>query len=330
MVRRSRREDFLRKGVALKPAIRSLRVGKVTRTALDTIEVTPDTLRSWQIPPFQRPLRVNEKVRTLAETVAQDDGVIPGVMTIGVLKGVYYLLDGQHRREAFFLSECKRGYVDIRIHHFDSMAEMGEEFVNLNSQIVRMRPDDILRGLEGTIDSLQLIKKRCPFVGYDQIRRGSAAPIVSMSALIRCWVASATEVPRACGESAQHMALQLSTDEAETLCDFAEMAFNAWGRDQEYHRLWGGLNLTLCMWLYRRLVISQYSPNTTRITKDVFRKCLMSVSAASDYVDWLVGRMPNDRDRSPCYMRLKPIFVKRIEVESNHKTRLPAPAWASK
>jgi hypothetical protein len=45
-------------------------------------------------------------------------------------------------------------------------------------------------------------------------------------------------------------------------------------------------------------------------------------------MDWLVGRMLNDRDRSPCYQRIKGIFQKRVEQEKGSKPRLPQPAWS--
>jgi hypothetical protein len=303
---------------------------KVTRTTVDTIEITPDLVSSWIIPPFQRPLRVNQKVIALAEMIKQDGGVIPGMLTVGVLGAKRYLLDGQHRREAFLISKCATGYVDIRVHHFESMPEMGEEFVNLNSQLVRMRPDDILRGLEGTIESLSKIRKHCSFVGYDMIRRSDRAPIVSMSALLRCWLASHTEVPRNAGIPAQQLAMTLTEDESDNIVQFLDLAFQAWGRDEQYARLWGSLNLIICMWMYRRMVVTQYSPKTPRLTKDMFRKCLMSVSSTGDYLDWLVGRKMSERDRSPCYARLKAIFAKRIEVELGSKVFLPAPAWGGR
>jgi hypothetical protein len=56
------------------------------------------------------------------------------------------------------------------------MADMGEEFVNLNSQLVTMRPDDIRRGLEGTIEALPTIRRECPFVGYDMIVGSASSP----------------------------------------------------------------------------------------------------------------------------------------------------------
>jgi hypothetical protein len=300
-----------------------------THTTLDTIEVTPNLVQSWKVPPFQRPLRVNDKVMQISSQIREDGGVIPGVIVLGVLNKDRYIVDGQHRREAFLLSECLTGYVDIRVLHFDDMAQMGEEYVNLNSRLVNMRPDDVLRGLEETFPTLGKIKKRCAFVGYDQIRRSEKSPVLSMSALLRCWSASSTEVPRSSCGSALSLARTLSMEEADTCIDFLSIAYAAWGRDQAYARLWGNLNLSLCMWLYRRLVITPYSGKTKKLTKDAFTKCLMSLSADSQYPDWLVGRNNSQRDMSPAYSRIKAAFAKRLEADTGKRPYLPQPAWAS-
>lgn len=302
-----------------------------TRTTLDTIEVTPDLMRSWKLPPFQRPLRVNDKVMALSQVIKRDDGVIPGVFTIGVLNKERYLVDGQHRREAFFLSDCIVGYCDVRVLHFSDMSEMGEEFVNLNSRIVTMRPDDIMRGLEGTYPALSKIRKRCPYVGYDQIRRSEKSPVLSMSALLRCWFGSRGDTPACRGMSAPGLAAALTLEEADEIIEFVELAHRAWGRDQAYGRLWGNLNLTIVMWLYRRVVLNPSTAGRAhKFTREHFTKCMMSLSASSDYLDWLVGRNSISRDNSPAYLRIKAIFVKRMETEVNGKIMMPQPAWSAK
>ena len=303
---------------------------KTTGTTLDTIELTPSLVRSWKLPPFQRPLRVNDKLLLLAQQIKREEGIVPGVMTLGVLDRERYLVDGQHRREAFLLSECIVGYADIRVLHFADMAEMGDEFVNLNSQIVKMRPDDILRGLEETYEPLRKLRRRCPFVGYDQIRRNEKAPVLSMSATLRSWNGSATEIPKGGGISAAQLARTFSMEEAETLVSFLDCAIAAWGRDAVNARLWGNLNLCICMWMYRRLVITPYSARTQKIGKDQFTKCLMSLSAAEIYADWLVGRNLNTRDLAPAYGRIKGIFSGRLEQDTGKKPSLPQPAWASR
>lgn len=300
-----------------------------TQTTMDTVEITPDLLKSWKVPPFQRPLRINDKVQLLADQIRRDGGVIPGVLVIGVINKERYIVDGQHRREAFLLSGSIVGYVDIRVLHFADMAEMGEEYVNLNSRLVNMRPDDVLRGVEESFAPLGKIRKRCSFVGYDQIRRGEKSPVLGMSAVLRCWTASSTEVPRPGGfGSALSLGRALSMEEAETCIEFLGCAYAAWGRDQSSWRLWANLNLMLCMWLYRRLVVAPYSPTTPRLKNDVFTKCLMSIAADSTYSDWLLGRNAA-RDASPAYKRIKEAFAKRIEVETGKKPRLPQPEWAS-
>ena len=131
---------------------------KETNTRNDTVMVTKDTLQDWNSPPFQRPLKVNARVLALAESIKADGGVIPGIIALGELKGKTYIIDGQHRLEAFKISGIEEGYCDIRIHKFDSIEKMGEEFVQLNSRLVNMKPDDILRGLEGMIPALQMIR----------------------------------------------------------------------------------------------------------------------------------------------------------------------------
>lgn len=88
--------------------------------------------------------------------------------------------------------------------------------------------------------------------------------------------------------------------------------------------------MTVCMWLYRRLVITPYSSSTKKLTKEMFSKCLMGVAADAHYAEWLVGRQLRDRDRSPAYQRVKALFAKRIELETGEKPRLPSPDWGGK
>ncbi len=305
---------------------------KKTRTTTDTIMVTPELLEHWKSPPFQRPVSENDKVRALAESMKVDGGVWPGTVTLGIWNGVTYVIDGQHRKASFLISGLEQGYTDVRVLHVSSMAEMGEEFVRLNSQLVRMRPDDILRGLEESVPALKEIRRCCPFVGYDQIRRGPSSPVVSMSMLLRIWRGSAANVPgsQAAGLSTPTLATTLVPEEAEQLIHFLTEAHLAFGREVEYARLWGGLNMVLCMWLYRRLVITQYSPKSPRLTREQFRKCLMSLSADSTYMDWLVGRHIGERDRSPAYGRIKSCFAIRLKAELQRNISLPQPDWSHK
>lgn len=306
---------------------------KVTRTSLDTILVTPETVKTWRKPVFQRPLKINDKVKAVAVDITENQ-VIPGILTVGIVERrtgekVQYLLDGQHRREAFLLSEVKEAYVDVKYHYFENEGDMGEEFVNVNSSLVRLRPDDILRGLEASSNGLSLLRKQCPFIGYDMVRRSEKAPVLSMSAALRCWYAAAPEVPSAGGHSTMSLARILTEEDAEQCAAFYALCVNAWGRDQEYARLWGNLNLTICVWLYRRTVLTQYSPKTPKLTRDIFKKCLMGLSTSEQYLDWLVGRQLGERDRSPAYKRVKELFARRLEVETGKKPLLPSPPWSS-
>lgn len=301
---------------------------KKTKTVVDTLMITPELVDKWKAPAFQRPLRENRKVIELSEKMKIDGGVIPGVITLGVLGENIYLLDGQHRVAAFKLSGLSNAYVDIRKHYFETMAEMGNEWVLLNSALVRMTPDDILRGIESGSEVLQLIRKRCPFVGYNYVRRGPQNALMSMSSALRCWRASQSDIPsNATGCSGQVIAETMDLDDADTLCNFLTIAREAFGDDAEYGRLWGALNITICMWLYRRMVVTQWSPRIPRLTIELFRKCLTHLSTSEDYLAWLVGRLLSERDRSPAYMRIRNLFTDRLNKETGKRTMMPSPAW---
>lgn len=312
---------------------------KAERTRMQTLYMTPALVKTWVIPPFQRQLRVNEKVRTIAGKIKADE-VVPGIVTIGEIERGpdrgSYLMDGQHRVEAFKLSELTEAIADVHFRIYDTMAEMGAAFVEINSQIVRMRPDDNLRGLEQTIPALGVLRKHCTFIGYDYVRRGpkasAKAPILGMSNVIKVWSGSNGDTPSNTGSSTMEAARQLGVESAQQLSVFLNMCFSAWGREMENRTLWMPLNLAITMWLWRRLVLDKQRGVTRYVvlTPDLFRKCLLSVAASSEYADWLVGRTLSERDRSPCYTRLRPLFVTRLNQEMGKKILFPQPAWAAR
>jgi hypothetical protein len=217
----------------------------------------------------------------------------------------------------------------VRVHFFNSEAEMGREFVELNSQLVKMCPDDILRALEGTSPILQMIRRGTAVVGYDSIRRNfDTSPTVSMSTIVRAWEYSKSNLPNKRGSlgGVEKMVQCMTVEDAAALVEFVQMAERAFGRDPEYRRLWGSLNLTICMWLFRRSVLDapRKTDRSVRLTKDLFGKCLMRLSASSEYLDWLRARVFSDEHRSPCYMRIKKLFSSEIAQRmGTRKVKLP-------
>jgi hypothetical protein len=312
---------------------------RASQSRMETLIITPSMVNGWRIPPFQRPLRINCKVQAVTETIKKDE-TIEGVLTLGMLKSdqSLYVVDGQHRIEAFKLSGLGEAIADVRVCTFGSMADMAQEFVQLNQSLVKMRPDDILRGLEPTVPALKQIRNSCEFVGYGQLRRGSGSgPILSMSALLRCWSSSQYETPASSNNAVQGgvvgLAQSLDQTSIQNLIAFLATASSAWGRDPEFQRLWGNLNMTLCMWLWNKLVIDRDRSGTKRyILLDIpkFKKCLVALSAEPDYIDFLRGRTVSDRDRSPAYNRVKRAFTARLNEESHgKKVNLPQPAWST-
>jgi hypothetical protein len=314
----------------LKLAKPSTQPEKQTRSTMDTLELNPKLVASWKSPPFQRGLKINTKVMNVVDEIRKDGGVLPGVITIGVLEGETYVVDGQHRLAAWLQTGMPVGYADVRTHWFTTLGEMADEFVRINTPLVKLRPDDILRGMEPSSPALQRIRSKCGYIGYDVVRRGHHTPVLSMSVFLRCWVGSRNEVPSP--ESSTTAASMMDDPETTAAISFVGVCFEAWARDVEYAKLWGALNLSLCAWLFRRSVLGQHAHANTRIdrmTMEQFKRCLMSLSADSGYLDYLVGRNLGDRDRSPAYHRIKTIFARRFATDGNQKFRLPTPPWAA-
>lgn len=311
---------------------------KAKSSQMETMVFTREEIMTWKIPSFQRPVRINNKVLEVVEQIKRDGGIIPGIMTLGRLGNdkTFYLVDGQHRIEAFKLSELKECLADVRSMHFESMADMANEFVRLNGRLVNMRPDDILRGLEESYPNLRRVRASCDFVTYGQIvKRETLRSVIGMSQLLRCWSISRMEVPSSHAPTATALVEMLDAEEADKVIVFMQTARSAWRDDLGNARLWGSLNMVLCMWLWRRLVLNKERglKRAIVISPDEFRKCLLSVSANADYMDWLVGRQIGERDRAPGYMRLRNIFVKRLEQEgkgAKGKVMLPSPNWVSR
>lgn len=166
---------------------------KAERSRSETMLLTPEVMKSWRKPPCQRDVKINQRLRDVAEDIKETGGIITGTIILGELSNkadIFYLIDGQHRREAAYMSGLTEFIGEVRIHVFENLEEMGEEFVRLNSSIARMGPDDILRGMEGTIDNLKTIRKACPFIGYGNVRRNENSPVLSMSVAIKAWSAA--------------------------------------------------------------------------------------------------------------------------------------------
>lgn len=301
------------------------------RSHMDTLELTPKGVRAWKRPPFQRELRVNDKVKKLVEEIQEAGGVLPGIITLGRFDNDTYLVDGQHRAEAFLMADLPVGYADVRMCDFDSLAEMSEEFVKLNSALVRMKNDDIIRGQEAMNPLIGAIRRRCPFIGYDGIRRGDQAKILlSMAVALRTWLGSANTPTNG---PASPVAVQMLTEDIVTkLSKFYTVCFEAWGRDKANYRLWSTLNIGILAWLWRRVVLGEgMAPKgvrrATELTESQFRDCLMGLSADPLYCKWMVGRSMGERDRSPAYARIRDIFARRMGG-AGQKIRFPSDDWA--
>lgn len=298
--------------------------------------ITAVMLTQWVLPAFQRPLRVNAAVLEVAQEILREGGIVPGMITLGVLNGVIYVVDGQHRLHALRLAMdagVKEGMAEVRVCYFNSVGEMALEFKRLNSALVKMRPDDKLRAMEGSCESVATLRKLCPSVGYDNIRRGTSGAMISMSAAIRTAYAAASDsLVAGGGGSAEAMALKMTATQAREWATFMNIATEAWGFDAPYRRLYATLNLATCGWLYFRLVRGKDRDRASyarvkAMDEDDFSACLAGLSANTKYLAWLVNRNLTEHDRGPCYKRVTQDFKNTMLTNTGKKIMLPSPEW---
>jgi hypothetical protein len=297
-------------------------------TVMDAKIVSLDEMNSWQRPPFQRDEKLTAKVKDFAAGLKTNGGIVSGLILLGKLRGdetTIYLVDGQQRRLACNTSNEKQFYIEFCLKYYTSFVDMAEDFKRTNGRLVSFRPDDFLRAYEVTHPQLRLLHESCDFLGYSRGGSNHRGSVLTVSCALKCWFGAMQPSPAVYGQATE-LAEHLDEIQRQHMTTFFNTAYSAWESDRCNARLWTNLNLLMCMYLYRKLVLE---PRGNPLPKDMFRKCLLSVAANAGYSEWLVGRQQYERDRDPCFKRLKRIFLARLNSEYNGKCRIqfPKPEW---
>lgn len=320
-------------------------VPKKDRDVMDTVLIHPEKLDQWKRPGrIQRPLKANsDNVVALAREMqleaARDPEEayceIPGVITLAKLDGDTYLLDGQHRLDGGFRMACgqvivhggvsvKCALARIRVITVESWTEMADEFVRVNGQLVRTKPEDALRAASMGNVQLQKIEKECPWIGYDRTGESKRTILLSMATAARTWFGSGGVVPAA-GPVVADLTKFLTTEQCDLIVDFFKATAEAGWVNPSFARLWGALNLSINMWIWRRVVLGQFQTRfhggikPMVLTRDQFVGCMRTLPLNADYHAWLSGRTLRDRDRVPCYSRLQDAYrpaIKQLGIEA--------------
>lgn len=319
-------------------------------STMKTMLIEPDRLAEWKRPIFQRPFvktkRVEEIVGAMQLEAAKDPreacAIIEGVVTLGIVGKDTYLVDGQHRLGSFALAAkelmehggvlVRQALVDVRVRRFDSLKDMADAFINLNSQLNPTKPDDIMRSLAASNEYLAEIAEKCPFVGYDLTGANKKIKLLSMSSAIRTWFGSGGIVP-ANGPSALEIVRKyLDRNQADMMMAFYGAAMEAGWAHEPFKRLWGSLNLGINMWIYRRTVLGetmrfgQGGHKPMVLTREQYIVCMRSLMEP-EYMDWLVGRQLRFQDRNPCYAHIREHFTVALKQLGVEAPRFPQAQW---
>jgi len=292
-----------------------------TTVRVEMMVLTREIVAKWEKPDFQRLLVENKNLESICCKI-QKRGRLRTTIYLGVWEGRIYLIDGQYRICAYIGSGLTSIEAPVVTFYYSpgwiGFKEMCTDFIELNGHVRKPTPNDILKAFEGINSNLKKIVSECPFVGY--IKRKST-PLL-MATTIRAWMSSASDTPGGYSKGALDMAKDLHDTETNYLIDFLHIAHEAWGDVHENKSLWAGLNLVLCMWLYRKLVLAQWGGKST-ISAEGFSRFLKKLCSDSAYRKHLFGKSGkiNDDTRTPAYAHMIRIFG------GSKRRGLPNPEW---
>lgn len=242
-------------------------------------------------------------------------------------------LRSKHDELARNRKKVAAAFAKIQYEYHDSMIAMAERFEKLNTPIERIKRDDIYRCNLNRSPSIDALVKKCPFIGFGAVKRNgtNSACVARVSGILRYWYSSRPEVPVARMPSARDTVAWFDKeDTVDDLVTFLGLCHRAWSSSPEYSSLWNPFNMTLCMWLYRRICLEVTSKGL-QVTNELFYLCLLSLTGNRDYLAWLAaahgGRSMN-RDRNEGYRRITDSFRRTIQDSlGGKKCFLPVPTW---
>lgn len=264
----------------------------------------------FPLPSCQRAFRPSAKKRAEVLEEMIRTGRIPGQILLGTINGTdLYLVDGQHREIICLDAGIETILAEVRVRRFANMDELVKEYIRCNSKIASHTSGDQLKALVTLYPTtLGFISKKCSFVSFSSRRIDGGKANVNFSMCISAWTHSKRNKPTDGGfGKVEDMARDLTPADAAQLAEFLKLAHDAWGREPAIATLWGNLNLTLCMWLYRRVVLaatvapSRRKKAVTQVTPVQFRNALMELVGYNkgNYVAILRNRtLSNDADNT--------------------------------
>lgn len=299
-------------------------VAKVTLT-LEHVQ----TLRK-NLTPVHRPVTRNAAFLEMVELI-KSTGTIPGLVSIAYVDGVgWSASDANHRLAAALETGLTEFVADLRNLKSLTVEQFAKEYLAANSTIKTQTRGDIIRA-EAQLDSdLMDFMAAHPWLTFENSKRQDTVPV---QLLLSAGRLALVDNP---SSSSRPKGAKSELESLGWLTDFANLCQQAWPLTTKGNRLYyNTLNLGLTAWLYLRIVpntfLSEYqlSKRVTKVTPEVFLRCMQRVTSDQNYADWLPGRTLAERSRREAYNRLKALFTTQIKVVSDIKNpALPQPEWS--
>lgn len=277
----------------------------------------------WKIPDWGREPKVNRHVLSVAEDLKECNH-LSSTLVLGVYDNTIWRIDGNHRLLGFLLSGIPNMLAHCMVHYCDGHKDMYRIYKIYQRHLRTPTKDDNLKGLAETRDPLQTIKNRCKFVTYETVNDTESRRI-RMSAVIRAWYDSVPYIPKHIRANIEEQAVKIEETEARKIVEFLLACKE--GLSIQVPFLWKPINITLLMWLYRRLVWGEIDVESedveySRLTKDEFILGMLGLQTNNYY--GTLGTRELERDRFGAYTSLMSYFKKSLH-SMGVKRRLTLP-----
>lgn len=254
---------------------------------------------TWQVhPDLQREVIDNKKLEEVVAELLVVGAYPEGVIIIGCLNGVLYKVDGNYRMRAFEKTNLPSIRASVQFIRFESLEEMTESYRRLQGQIKKSTPNDRLKVLANVWPPIRHIAEECRFVTYIKATK-SAGRLVTMATVIQIWAWSKTDPPKPkTGGSLEDLAKGVTQEDAAKVVEFLKVCRSNFGAD--FPPMWKANHLSLCLWLYRRMVWREDAENQrwAKLTSREFGSGT-AVLRNADYVKLITGKnLSRDEDRN--------------------------------
>ena len=281
----------------------------------------------WKLPNWGREPKSNDIVVSVAADL-QVNPHLKSTLILGIYDNAIWKIDGNHRLLGFLTSGLPSMTAYCMFHKCTSHEDMYRIYRIYQRHIRTPTKDDNLKGFEVTHPPLKTISSKCKFVTYGSLKDYETSRI-KMTSVVQAWFDSLSYLPKHVRSNIEEQAKKIDESAARKINEFLMVCKE--GLTLQISVLWKQINITLLLWLYRRVVWEMVDEEHEGsdypvLTKDEFVCGLQGLQASSYYQALFQREL--EKDRLETYNSLISHFRNNLRsCGIKRRMTLPKPNW---